>query len=342
MEQNLRLIEKITDRMVYGGDTSWNMDIERFDWVPGVGLYGIWKAWQATKQEKYLDFLKAWAARHLQDAYVQKTVNSTAPLLTVLAVWQETGDPALFQVCADIAAYILEEAPRTREGGLEHTVTEDVEGFTEQMWADTLFMVCIFIARLGKVTGEQRYINFARQQLAVHVRMLRDEETGLYFHGWNCARGDHMSAVRWGRANAWILYSMAEILTAIGGTADEWQQFVDSAAAVRAVQRDNGAFGTILNDVSAYDELSATAGIVAGMAVGRRQGALDATYDAAIEKALAAVRSAVDENGEVAGVSGGTPVMPDAEAYKTIRIQPTLYGQGLAAAALAEAETLGL
>ena len=90
MNENLRLIEKITDRVIYGGGTSWNMDIQRFDWVPGVGLYGIWKAWEATRQEKYLNFLKAWCERHLKEAYAQKTVNSTAPLLTVLAVWQET------------------------------------------------------------------------------------------------------------------------------------------------------------------------------------------------------------------------------------------------------------
>ncbi|MNJ02729.1 hypothetical protein D3C73_1627860 [compost metagenome] len=29
------------------------------------------------------------------------------------------------------------------------------------------------------------------------------------------------------------------------------------------------------------------------------------------------------------GVSGGTPVMPTADAYNTIEVYPTLYGQGL-------------
>lgn len=343
MEQNSNFIEKIADRMIFGGDTVWGMNIQRFDWVPGVGLYGIWKAWEVTRQEKYLNFLKDWSAEHLQEAYAQKTVNSTAPLLTVLMVWQETGDPALFQVCADIAAYILEEAPRTRDGGLEHTVTEDVEGFAEQMWADTLFMVCVFMARMGKAAGNERYTDFARQQLAVHLRALRDRETGLYYHGWNCTGRNHMSGIRWGRANAWILYSMAEILSVTEGTTgDQWNRFAESAAAIRGYQRENGAFGTILDDPAAYDEISATAGIVAGMAVGRRRNVLDASYDPVIEKGLCAVRNAVRENGEVGGVSGGTPVMADADAYKAVPIYPTLYGQGLAAAALAEARRLAL
>ena len=58
MEQNSNFIEKIADRMIFGGDTVWGMNIQGFDWVPGVGLYGIWKAWEVTRQEKYLNFLK--------------------------------------------------------------------------------------------------------------------------------------------------------------------------------------------------------------------------------------------------------------------------------------------
>ena len=337
MEQRKTIMEKITDRVIYGNDTSWNMDIERFDWGPGVGLYGIWKAWQATGKEEYLRFLEKWINRHLKEAYVQKTVNSTAPLLTVLTMWEQEGNEAWLRVCEEIAAFLLEKAPRTKDGGLEHTVTEAGAGFSQQMWADTLFMVCVFMARLGRVTGDLRYIAFSRRQLADHLRVLRDEETGLYFHAWDCAGQNHMSGVRWGRANAWILYSTALILSAIEGTEQEWRQFAQSAAAMRAVQREHGAFGTILNDPSSYDEISATAGIAAGMALGRSCGVLGREYDLSIEKALQAVSAAVGENGEVGGVSGGTPVMPSAEAYRTIRIQPTLYGQGLAAAALAEA-----
>ena len=43
-EKQLQLIERLADRMVYGGDADWAMNIGQFDWVPGVGLYGIWHA----------------------------------------------------------------------------------------------------------------------------------------------------------------------------------------------------------------------------------------------------------------------------------------------------------
>ena len=52
------------------------------------------------------------------------------------------------------------------------------------------------------------------------------------------------------------------------------------------------------------------------------------------ENAVKAVESAVDETGTVTGVSSGTPIMKDAQAYKNIICEPTLYGQALAILAM--------
>ncbi|MEG2670131.1 MAG: glycoside hydrolase family 88 protein, partial [Oscillospiraceae bacterium] len=154
------MIRKITDRIVYGKDVDWAMNIEKFDWIPGVGLYGIFNAYRATGEEKYLEFLNEWANRHLQEAYTKKTINSTAPLLTIVELYDETNKEEYLKVCTDIANWIINEAPLTCEGGLEHTVTEVGDGFSQQIWADTLFMVCLFLVKLGKISKQQKYINF--------------------------------------------------------------------------------------------------------------------------------------------------------------------------------------
>lgn len=335
-EKQLQLIERLADRMVYGGDADWAMNIGQFDWVPGVGLYGIWHAWQSTRKESYLKFLVDWMQIHLKEAALQKTVNSTAPLLTTIELYKMTQSPAYLQTCRAIADYVIHEAPLTREGGLEHTVTEAVPGFKEQIWADTLFMVCIFLTKLSRVTGEERYQDFALTQLEIHHKVLRDAATGLYYHGWNCGAGNHMSAVHWGRANAWILYSTVEILADTGKLKEKGEWVQSQAAALRACQRENGAFGTILDDADSYDELSATAGIAAGLAKAIREGILDETYGAMLQQAIKAVTENVNAAGELEGVSTGTPIMPDAQAYKEIPLCPTLYGQGLAILALSE------
>jgi unsaturated rhamnogalacturonyl hydrolase len=338
--ENKNLIKKIADRVIFGGDTDWNMDINQFDWVPGVGLHGIFNAWQETGEQKYLNFLTKWTDSFLPAAYTQKTVNSTAPLLTVLDLYLENKEckenKEYLKTCLDIAEYIINGAPLTREGGLEHTVTEAVAALKEQIWADTLFMVCIFLAKLGKVS-DIKYTDFAVNQLKIHLDLL-SAENGLFYHGWNCETKDHLSGIFWGRANAWIVYSSMEIIN----TADDFDgkdKVIDHIRkhieVLAKYQRGDGSFGTIIDDPGSYSETSATAGIAAGIKKAVTAGIADEKYLKTAEKAVDFIKTMIKDDGSVMGVSTGTPIMKDAEAYKTIPASsPTLYGQALSICAL--------
>ncbi len=332
-------LKLVAERILEADGSRWEMDIRHFDWVPGVGLYGLCRAYQVTGKREYLKFLLSWAEDHLHQAFAQKTVNSSAPLLTLLFLYEEIGKKEYLQICLRLADEILQNAPLTVDGGLEHTVTEDVEGFSDQIWADTLFMVCIFLARLGKVAGNGKYIDFAAKQLRIHHKFLRDSETGIYYHGWNGKNRNHMSGAHWARANAWILYSTVEILsvTSFFEGREEIENFLrGQAMALRKLQKGNGMFTTLLEDPYSYDEISATAGIVAGIHRAVKVGLLSGAYDEMFVKAVKHFENWIGSGGEVMGVSAGTPVMPDLESYKTIPIRETLYGQGLMLLALAE------
>lgn len=333
------LLELVADRILHAGSSRWEMDIDHFDWVPGVGLYGLYRAWQVTGEERYFEFLLSWTEKHLQEAFLQKTVNSSAPLLTVLALYEETGRENYLEVCCKLAEEIISQAPLTIDGGLEHTVTEAVEGFSDQIWADTLFMVCIFLSRLGACTKERRYTDFAVKQLQIHHRFLRDEKLGTYYHGWNGKARNHMSGAHWARANAWVLYSTVEILSQAGEFEgrEELELFLqEQAAALMRLQKENGMFPTLLNDSNSYEEISATAGIAAGIHRAVLRGMISPACDVIFEKAVKHFPGWIGSGGEVMGVSTGTPVMPDLESYKRVPIRETLYGQGLMLLALAE------
>lgn len=227
----------------------------------------------------------------------------------------------------------------TREGGLEHTVTEAVPGFSEQIWADTLFMVCIFLTKYGVYTEQQEYVDFALNQLIIHHRLLFDEKEKLHYHGWNCEAKNHMSGIYWGRANAWIIYSSMELLEIIGdfeGRAEIEEYVKKHVEGLYKVQQDNGGFNTVLNDNTSYIEMSATSGIIAGIKKAIRNNIISDKYDKMCDKGIFLLKASVKTNGEVDYVSTGTPIMPDADAYKAIPIRATMYGQGLAVIALAE------
>ena len=316
---------------------NWNMYIHRFDWNPGVALHALSEAFHKTGDTTIDTFLRSWFERNGKDALTQKTVNSTAPFITLTAYAQE--NPVYMDMCVKMATYLLEEAPKTDIGSLEHTVTEPVPGFTQQMWADTCFMACIFMAKLGLLLDNRVYRDFASEQLYLHQMYLKDKKTGLYFHAYSCEKKNHLSAVRWGRANAWVLYSSLLLLRLMPDMnhADEIRENVQAQIkALLACQRENGGFGTVLDEKDSYIETSATAGFAAGMFMAEKMGLAGTEVREAAEKALSYVMHVTDEDGTVQGVSGGTPVLDSAEIYKTVPCQPTLYGQALSILAICE------
>ncbi len=82
---------------------------------------------------------------------------------------------------------------------------------------------------------------------------------------------------------------------------------------------------------------SATAAFAYAFLTGSRLGALGPEYESAGRKALESLNSFVSPGGEVAGVSGSTPLLPDLEAYNGIPTgSTTTWGQGIALLALGE------
>lgn len=56
---------------------------------------------------------------------------------------------------------------------------------------------------MGVLLKDEQLIDDALNQYYWHIKYLQDPESGLYYHGYNNITGDHMSGIKWGRANAW-------------------------------------------------------------------------------------------------------------------------------------------
>ena len=112
---------------------------------------------------------------------------------------------------------------------------------------------------------------------------------------------------------------------------------VTQVNALLPLQAPSGAWRTLLDDPSSYEEISATAGFGYGLLKGYRLGLGTPAWRAAGLRALEAVLSNIDEAGTVLNVSYGTRMGHDLQFYRDIPIQPTGYGQALAILCLSEA-----
>lgn len=332
---NNELINKVAYGFVDEENKSWELNIHRCDWVAGVGLYGMCAAHQKTNSDQILGFLKKWVNMHNDELTKELKVNTMCLFYPYLYLYEATGEERYFAECVRAAEYMMNDAPKTKEGALEHTVIEKGFRFVGQIWADTLFMAVLLIAKMGKY--DKKYSDFAKEQLILHLKYLHNDENNLFYHAWNGVEQNHMSAVCWGRANAWIMYSAAEISALLDEKDAKYiaEKYIEPhCISLAKLQRKNGSFGTVLDDETSYDEASATAGIIAGIKFAIEHRLIGADYEPICTKGAEYLLGCINENGGVENVSYGTPVFDTVQKYKDVKCKPSLYGQGLAAAAL--------
>ncbi|MBW7457482.1 glycoside hydrolase family 88 protein, partial [Paenibacillus sepulcri] len=189
----------------------------------------------------------------------------------------------------------------------------------------------------------KRYAEEALNQVLIHLRLLQDTQTQVLFHGWNCDTGSHMSAARWTRANAWVTLGVPMILVEIAPHIEVPDEVIERYGrlikGLAGYQQADGLWSTVMDEPDYYREISGSAGIGAGISKALETGMIepDEQWNAVVERVLQAVIPYISEEGEVGGVSGGTPVLASIAAYNEVPIYPALYGQGLVLLLLVQA-----
>jgi len=309
-----------------------------WEWPQGIGLYGLVRLSQQTDDKALKAVVENWYADRIAEGLPVLNINTTAPMLALSLLWRETRDPRWTEIMDDWADRILTQMPRTPEGGLPHIVSDKIND--RELWDDTLVMVGLFLASYGQASGRRELVNEACRQFLLHTRYLADPKSGLWFHGWTFDGRHNFARALWGRGNCWITLGILDLM-----------ELADIPAAIRTfllgvletqieallkLQSPSGAWHTLLDDPSSYEEISATAGFGYGLLKAARLGLGPAGCLEAGTRALNVVLANIDETGTVSNVSYGTRMGHDLQFYRDIPIQPTGYGQALAILCLTE------
>jgi len=337
-----KVIARLTNLGQNGSQEKCPIDIVAFDcweWPQGVGLYGLYKHYEQTKDPRILEFLKNWYAKQIASGLPERNVNTTAPLLTLAHLCELTGDPAHLKLCSHWAEWVMRKLPRTEDRGFQHVTTGHLND--QQLWADTLYMTVLFLAKMGVLLKRADYIEEAVYQFLVHIKYLFDCETGLWFHGWTFHGRNNFARARWSRGNCWFTAGVVDFIEIVnpppGVHAHLAATLRAQADALVTTQAPGGMWHTLIDDPKSYVETSATAGFGYGILKAVRKGYLDKKYAPAGRRALKAVLSNILPDGAVDKVSFGTPMGDDLDHYRKIPQCPMAYGQALAILLLGEA-----
>jgi len=320
------------------------IDIDCWEWPQGVGLFGLHKYYEQTKNEEVLDFFINWFDNCIEKGVSEKNINTTAPMLTLTYIYEITKKQKYKDLIEEWTDWIMDSENgliRTGDNCFQHMITGDAND--SEILIDTLFMTGLFLERSGLLLKRQDCIDEANYQILNHIKYLFDKDMGLFYHGYNFKRKDNYGEVYWGRGNGWYTLGIMEYLQ---------QADIDSAirnyllsvyksqceTLIKFADKESGLWHTVIDDQESYIEISASAAFLCGIMQGVRIGVLEKEkYMIHIEKAVENIFNYIKEDGTVLNVSYGTPIGENKEFYKEIVCCPMTYGQALMIIFLQEA-----
>lgn len=342
-ELSARTIRRMTELQTDPNQEQCPIDIVAFDsweWPQGVGLYGLFKHYEQNKDAALLDYLKNWYERRISAGLPERNVNTTAPMLCLAHLCEITNNQEWLKICDDWAEWVMKEMARTTDGGLQH----DTTGLSNvgQLWADTLYMTVLFLAKMGQLRKRTDYVEEAIHQFLVHIKYLFDRGTGLWFHGWTFMNRTNFANARWARGNCWFTAGVVDFIEMTNPPPSIREYLISTlraqAEALEASQSPTGLWHTLIDDPESYEEASAAAGFGYGILKGVRKGYLPERFRECGNKALGAIIQNITPDGTLQKVSFGTPMGLDLDHYRKIPICPMPYGQALAVLLLGEAQ----
>jgi rhamnogalacturonyl hydrolase YesR len=213
------------------------------------------------------------------------------------------------------------------------------------VWLDDLYMSVPCLAQAGKLTGERRYFDDAAKQILQFANRMFVPERRLFMHGWVQDMDPH-PVFHWARANGWAIMAMVELLEVLPDNHPDRSRilelFREHARGLIAVQGHAGLWHQLLDRSESYQETSASAMFVYGLARGINRSWLDPlAFGPATSLGWNAVAEKVNEKGQVEGTCVGTGIGWDPMFYM-YRPVHVLAAHGYGPLFLAGAEMIAL
>ncbi|MGR3811994.1 glycoside hydrolase family 88/105 protein [Jiulongibacter sp. NS-SX5] len=209
------VIERNPDpvKLVTKKKSKWNYKI-------GLFMTSLERLYQKTGNERYLDYMKNYTDQMIDEngqifkySTTEYNIDNVNAGKFLFFMKEKTGDER-FQIAMDSLREQLKTHPRTNSGGFWHK-----QIYPYQMWLDGLYMGAPFYARYNVEfeNGDQAQdIIHQFDEIEAH---LKDENTGLLFHGWDeskqmdwADKETGRSPNFWTRSMGWYAMALVDVL----------------------------------------------------------------------------------------------------------------------------------
>lgn len=172
-------------------------------------------------------------------------------------------------------------------------------------WCDALFMSPPVWAKLYKITGERKYLDFMVAEYKATTDFLFDKKEHLYYRDQSyMGKLDNGTKIFWARGNGWVFAGLTNVLNELDPGSKEYAYFLGiykkMAKKLLEIQTPQGHWAMSLLGQAFYPtpETSGSSFFTYGLAWGINQGILDkAAYEPAVRKGWMAMASYVTPEG---------------------------------------------
>jgi rhamnogalacturonyl hydrolase YesR len=189
-------------------------------------------------------------------------------------------------------------------------------------WCDALYMAPPTFARMGKVTGENKYYDFLDRWWWKASAYYYDSTEHLYFRDQNyfARREPNGAKVFWSRGNGWVVGGLVRVLQYLPDNDSNRpkyeQQLREMCMKLRDIQDPDGLWHSGLLDTAAHRqaETSGSAFFIYGIAYALNHGIVkEEDFRPTVERAWIALCSYVKPDGLFTGIQpiGDSPVVYD-------------------------------
>ncbi len=192
----------------------------KWNYEQGLMCEAFFQMWKHTGNQKYFDYAKRNMEYYIQADGTIKTyklydfnIDNITPGKVLLRLYDELKDEK-YKKAADTLRKQLNLHPRTNEGGFWHKKI-----YPYQMWLDGLYMAEPFYTMYAQMFNEPNSFDDIANQFLYIEKQLKDEKTGLYFHGWDESKQQKWadpvtgrSPNFWGRSVGWFMMALVDVL----------------------------------------------------------------------------------------------------------------------------------
>lgn len=222
--------------------------------------------------------------------------DAASPGEALLWAVRKTNDPALMKAYEKLLDYVMNKAPRTKEGIIYHFSN------IPQVWSDINYMLPPFLAAAGKYEE-------AVKQISGVKGYLYNKEKKLLMHMWDCEKMVSPRKDFWGVGNGWTCAGLSRVISVLPGTMKSEKNMLieyqkDLLDGCLAYMREDGLFHDVVDKPDTFVETNLAQMLTYSIYRGIKGGWIDKSYKAKADKMRKAVHGKVDSLGLVQGVCG--------------------------------------